>query len=341
MKILPAQKIQLSIIATFAILLLIFSADYLGDVAHDIDSPRLQESRQWVSQTRNKLANSATEVVVVGNSMAGYGFDETLFSQISGKSTINVWRKGTASAWFYLAIKNLVLTENKPRNLVIIFRDNILTRPNLRTWGRFKPDIDALVDRDASLLDELAYLNHKNTQYYLSNYLPLFKDRSLWADMVKFSIEGFVSQHLLGIEVGQLISSLNQLFTSNGILYREAGNQSYYSSTLLQPENLRFAENLESSFLPHIVALCKQHQVELTIVRIQRLVDEEKLRATGLLENYIGELGEYAENEGFRFIDFTDKDWLQRKHYTSNDHLNTAGKQQFTREIYRQLKQTE
>ena len=341
MKILPAQKIQLAIIATFAILLLIFSADYLGGVEHDIDSPGLQESRKWVSQTRNKLANSAAEVVVVGNSMAGYGFDETLFSQISGESTINVWRKGTASAWFYLAIKNLVLTENKPRNLVIIFRDNILTRPNLRTWGRFKYDIDALVDRDASLLDELAYLNHKNSQYYLSNYLPLFKDRSLWADMVKFSIEGFVSQHLLGIEVGQLISSLNQLFTFNGILYREAGNQSYYSSTHLQPENLRFAENLESSFLPHIVALCKQHQVELTIIRIQRLVDEEKMRATGLLENYIGGLGEYAENEGFRFIDFTGKDWLQRKHYTSNDHLNTAGKQQFTREIYRQLKQIE
>ena len=52
-------------------------------------------------------------------------------------------------------------------------------------------------------------------------------------------------------------------------------------------------------------------------------------------------LGEYAENEGFRFIDFTGKDWLQRNHYTLNDHLNTAGKQQFTREIYRQLKQTE
>ena len=341
MKILPAQKIQLSIIAAFAILLLIFSADYRGGVAHDIDSPRLQESRQWVTQTRNKLANSPAEVVVVGNSMAGYGFDETLFSQISGESTINVWRKGTASAWFYLAIKNLVLTENKPRSLIIIFRDNTLTRPNLRTWGRFKHDIDALVDRDASLLDELAYLNHKNTQYYLSNYLPLFKDRSLWADTVKFSIEGFVSQHLLGIEVGQLISSLNQLFTVNGILYREAGNQSYYSSTRLQPENLRFAENLESSFLPHIVALCKQHQVELTIIRIQRLVDEEKLRDTGLLENYIGELGEYAENEGFRFIDSTGKDWLQRKHYTPNDHLNAAGKQQFTREIYRQLNQTE
>ena len=79
----------------------------------------------------------------------------------------------------------------------------------------------------------------------------------------------------------------------------------------------------------------------LTIIRIQRLVDEEKLRDTDLLENYIGELGEYAENEGFRFIDFTGEDWLQRKHYTPNDHLKSAGKQQFTREIYRQLNQTD
>ncbi|MFT7675814.1 MAG: hypothetical protein ACI845_004241 [Gammaproteobacteria bacterium] len=340
MKIQPAQKIQLFVIVTFAILLLIFSADYLGGVEHNIDSPGLQESRQWVLQTRSKLANSNAKIVVVGNSMAGYGFDETLFSQISGKSTINVWRKGSASAWFYLAIKNLVLIEKNPRNLVIIFRDNILTRPNLRTWGRFKHDIDALIDHDASLLDELAYLNHKNTQYYLSSYLPLFKDRSLWSDKVKFSIESFVSQNLLGIEVGQLISSLNQLFTFNGILYREAGIQSYYSSTQLQPENLRFAENLERSFLPHIVALCKQHRVKLTIIRLQRLVDEEKLRDTGLLENYIDELSEYAKNEGFRLIDFTDKNWLQRNHYSSNDHLNTAGKEQFTREIYRQLNQT-
>jgi hypothetical protein len=332
---------QLSIIAAFAILLLIFTADYMGGVEHNIDSPGLQESRRWVSQTRNKIAHSAAEVIVVGNSMAGYGFDEILFSQVSGQSTTNVWRKGSASAWFYLAIKNLILTEHKPQKLVIIFRYNILTHPNLRTWGRFKHDIDALVDKDTSLLDELAYLNHKNTQYYFTKYLPLYRDRSLWADRVKFSIEDFVSQHLLGIGVGQLISSLNQLFTLNRILYREAGNQSYYSSTRLHPDNLRFKENLKSSFLPHIVALCKQHQVELTIIRIQRLVDLEKLRDTGLLETYIADLGDYAETEGVRFIDFTDRNWLQRSHYSSNDHLNSAGKQQFTREIYRQLNLTE
>lgn len=331
------KKIQYFIFSVLVILLLIYSKDQSNGVSHDSNSLGVIKSKQWVTNTRNTLQSSPAEVVVLGNSMVGYGFDDLLFSRLSNHSTISIWRKGTASAWYYMALKNLILSNSKPRNVVIIFRDNVLTRPDLRVWGQFKNDIDALVQSDSALLDELAYLNHKNTNYYLTNYVPLYAERWLWSDKIKFMIEEYVSRDLLGIETSGLISSLNNLFTFDGIKYREIGNQSYYSSTLLEPENLRFSENLITSFLPHIVQLCKRQEVNLITIRIQRLVDLEKLRDTKLIDQYIMDFADYAEQEGFVFIDSTDKDWLQSSHYATNDHLTASGKQQFTSEIFREL----
>ena len=331
------KKIQYFIFSVLVLLLLIYSMDRLNGVPHASNSIGLMKSKQWVSDTRNTLRYSPKEVVVLGNSMVGWGFDELLFSQLSNHPTISIWRKGTASAWFYMALKNLILANGKPRNIVIIFRDNVLTRPEQSVWGQVKNDIDALVQSDSALLDELAYLNHKNANYYFSNYVPLYAERSLWSDKVKFMIEEYVSRDLLEIELSELILSLNNLFTFDGIKYREIANQSYYSSTLLEPENLRFSENIKTSFLPHIVQLCKRHEVNLITVRIQRLVDLEKLRDTKLIDQYIEDFSDYAEQEGFVFIDSTGKGWLQRDHYATNDHLIASGKQRFTRVIFREL----
>ena len=49
------------------------------------------------------------------------------------------------------------------------------------------------------------------------------------------------------------------------------------------------------------------------------------------------DFADYAEQEGFVFIDSTDKDWLQHEAYATNDHLTASGKQQFTSEIFREL----
>ncbi|MDH5354951.1 MAG: hypothetical protein OEY09_10955 [Gammaproteobacteria bacterium] len=333
------RKIQYLIIVGLMILLLIYTTDQFSGVPHNNDSAGLVENRQWVSATREKLQATSPEVVVIGNSMTGYGFDEVLFSELSNTPTISIWRKGTASAWFYLALKNLVLAESQPRNLVIIFRDNILTRPDLRVWGMFKKDIDALAQVDSRLLDELAYLNHKSAEYYFTNYLPLYAERSLWSDKIKFVAEEFVSQRILNIEVSELMVSLNNLFTYNGIKYREMGNQSYYQSTRLDPDDLRFSENVKDSFLPHIVDLCKQHGINLVVVRFQRLVDLERLRDTELVEQYIADLADYAQKHNFVFIDSTDKNWLDRRHYSVNDHLVEAGKERFTRELFREFQE--
>lgn len=333
------RKIQFSIIAVLLVLLLLYSSDQLSGVSHDIATPGLAKSKHWVAATREKLRSDPPEVVVLGNSMVGWGFDDRLFEQISQAPTTSIWRKGAGSAWFYLALKNLILAESKPRLLIIIFRDNILTRPELRVWDRFKNDIDALAQDDTPLLDELAYLNHKNADYYFTNYLPFYAKRSLWSDRVKFMVEQYVSENIMGIEVGDLIFSLNKMFTSNGIKYREPGNQSYYQSTRLEADNLRFEQNVKTSFLPHILQLCRQLDIDLVTVRIQRLVDLEQLRDTELVDRYISDLGTYARQHSFVLIDSTGKNWLDRSHYAANDHLKESGKRRFTREIYREIQQ--
>ena len=66
------------------------------------------KSKQWVTDTRNTLQSSPPEVVVLGNSMVGYGFDDLLFGRLSNSPTISIWREGAASAWYYMALKNLI-----------------------------------------------------------------------------------------------------------------------------------------------------------------------------------------------------------------------------------------
>lgn len=340
MKSLPAhRRIQALVVGLLAALLLLYSTDQVSGVAHDVATPGLAKSRQWVAETRAQLRADPPEVVVLGNSMVGWGFDDDLFEQLSQAKTTRVWRKGAGSAWFYLALKNLVLAESRPRMAIVVFRDNVLTRPELRVWGKFKHDLDALAAGDTALLDELSYLNHKNAEYYFTNYLPLYAERSLWSDRLKFALEQQVSEKLLGIELGELIFSLNRKFSFNGIKYRELGNQSYYQSTRLEPEALDFERNLEASYLPHIVELCRRHGVELVTVRIQRLVDFEGLRDTAQLERYIEGLADYAGQQGFAFIDSTGQGWLERGDYPANDHLHASGRARFTEAVYREIEQ--
>ncbi len=333
------RKIQALVIGLVALLLLVFSTDQLGGVPRDLSNSATIKSRQWVADTREQLRRDPPEIVVLGNSMAGYGFDDQLFENLAQQKTRLLWRKGVGSAWFYLALKNLVLAESKPRMVIIVFRDNKLTRPDANVWGGFKNDLDALVGQDTALVDQLSYFNHKNAEYYLANYLPIYAERNLWSDKIKFAVEQQVSEGILGIDSSELISSLNRLFTFNGIKYRELGNLGYYQSTRLEPEELRFDHNLQDSYLPHLLELCRRHGIDLVTVRIQRLVDIEGLRDTAELDRYIDDLADYARQQDFALIDSTGKDWLERSHYYTNDHLNAAGKQRFTEVIYREIAQ--
>ncbi len=332
------HKLQGLILGTVILLALIYSQDKISGIAHDSSSPGFYRELLWVAEKKNALLSSPAQTTIVGNSMAGYAFDESLYSRLSGKPTAILWKKGTASAWYYLLLKNLILPNKPPETVVVIFRDNILTRPELRVWGTYKGYLDALAGPDTSLLDELAYLNHKNTAYYLSNYFPFFADRRIWRDLPKFKIQALISKHLLGIGTDELGASFYQVFTENGIRFPNVGDKTYYNSTILNADRLRFEENLSASFLPHIVELCRQNGINLVAVRIQRLVDQQKLRDTDLVDQYIRQFSRYAKREGFYFIDFTGKPWLKREHYSTNDHLTAVGKKQFTQVLYREIK---
>jgi hypothetical protein len=107
---------------------------------------------------------------------------------------------------------------------------------------------------------------------------------------------------------------------------------------LYTAENLDFEEQIDQSFLPEIVRLCQENNIQLVLVRTKTLRFSAARPEPGALVEYIHDLSAYAGKQDVLFIDLAHDDRLHPADFKDIHHLNEQGKRVFTQTLIEALK---
>ncbi len=286
------------------------------------------------------LDEQQPEVLLFGDSMLGPAVNDTAVADQLHKKVLLVSLPGTASTIWYLIIKsNIVVAEHKPKTLVIFFRDAMMTVPGYRVTGRYFEQIDEFASPDDKLLIQRAYINQMSLpEKIMEAYVPLYGSR--WT--IRQTIDHYIRYSLgkiwlhcnsscmdLAMENVFKANNLDLTFLSDAIA---ASDEYMYTD-----ERLNFNEQVEQSFLPEIIRLCKKNDIQLILVRMPIQTFAEPGSAPEGLNAYIQNLSAYLKENGVPFFDFDQKQFPS-EYFSDMLHLNPKGQAVFTPKLIESLK---
>ncbi|MCP4605449.1 MAG: hypothetical protein GY847_33840 [Proteobacteria bacterium] len=302
----------------------------------------IQRNPKIQKKVQQKIEKEKPSVVLVGNSMLAKGVDEKTFSSLSKIKTTMIKRHGSASAWWYLALKNQILVSaHRPSLVVFFFRDYFLTRPSFRVTGKYKKPIDRIAGKNEVLLDRLAYLKEKNMlSLALSRYVSVYQKRDELRQNVDWDIKNNVTGFLLDIKDGEADKSIGRIFDEANMVEELVTVKQLEAEKARDAEFSDFDTQVDISFLPEMFRLAKQKGVRWGFVRIKRRRDVEPNQQPDALVEYIEELKAYLSRHNAFFWDFTPNSSIQKNHYAKGDHLNGRGRKLFTELLAREMGDT-
>jgi len=280
------------------------------------------------------------EFFLLGDSMPGQAIDEITLSTQLGKKVELVSLPGTASTIWYLIIKNnIVLAEHKPKYLVIFFRDSLMTVPGYRVTGRYFELIDEFATRSDTLLVERAYINQMGFfEKFMEARLPLFGSRWTIRKSIDYYIRYPLGGTLLDCNTACIDQAMGVVFEQSKldlVFLSEALNAA--DDYLYKRKTLNFEEQIGTSFLPEIIRLCKENNIQLVLVRMPILRFNDPGMQPQRLDEYIQNLSAYLAENQIPFLDFDRKN-MPVEYFTDALHLNEQGKMFFTQELTKALK---
>jgi hypothetical protein len=282
----------------------------------------------------SNIAYKKPEIIMLGNSMLQTRVDDKYFSKLAKVNSIKITSGGAASAFWYLAFKNIIIPSLKQQaTVVVFFRDHYLTDPGYRVKGNYKTRINALAEEDEPLLYDLAYEGKMNFPGRLfDRYLPLYKNR----EKCKLLLDDLVKNGLLlwaaAWEKGYADRMLNRVFADKNMNTVLLTKRQIEAETPDSMAVYDFDFNLQKSFLPHMISLAKTNDINLIFVRVKRRRDLALGRQPEALRKYMKNLEGYFKKNKIIYIDFTGESRIKEEHYANGDHLKSPeGSRLFTR----------
>ncbi|WP_417912905.1 hypothetical protein [Candidatus Electronema sp. TJ] len=280
-----------------------------------------------------KLNHRQPELILIGNSMLGEGVDERQLESLLDMPAAAVWNGGVGSAWWYLAVKNIIpQLKKKPVLVGIVFRDNHLTLPAMRVTGKHKPLIDRLAGENEALLDRLAYLSQENfLSLQLKKHIPLFNKREYYKQAVDVVLKRAASILLRLPNTKSVDQAAASVFASGKMIpallnQRQLDDERQQDSA---KEDMTFQP--EKTFLKPIIELCREQNIQPVFIRVKRRRDLEPGKQPPELLAYMDNLRKYLQNNKAHLLDYTDHHAIQKEHFGEGDHLNRqSGRQLFT-----------
>lgn len=263
------------------------------------------------------------DIGVIGNSMAYVNIHIGKLEKILGKRIVNVATGGTTSAYWYLSMKNQLLRMDRPpRYAIVVFRDMHLTQPTYGLSKGYSTKILSISDPTEPLVDALTYqpLNGRLRTKTLGR-LSGYKAKQTLQNML-YNAAKMPAAWLLAGDEGAVGNDIH-----------EAVKASLRESTL-NPihKDVPFAQQLATSYLPEMIRLARERNMQLIFVRVKRqafVSGKEDSRT----KKYMAALGQYLREERMPLIDFTYDTRIVREHYRApkDDHLTPIGQDVFTK----------
>jgi hypothetical protein len=278
------------------------------------------------------LNREEPDIIMLGDSTLMDGVNPKLLSDLTGKKVLSFGAPGSASAYWYVLLKNnIVVSKHPPQTIIIIFRDTMLTAPGFRVYGGFLTKIDEYVADQEPLLLERAYLNGMNpAQILAEKYIPLYSAREDIRQKIDSRIR-YYPPKLLGCDRECTDSSMFNVFSAAEL---EPGQLQSRVTTVEQylytSSQMNFKENVDGSFLPEIIRLTREHQIQLIVVRLKPNTIKTVRLDTQSVRQYMSDLSEYLHSQGVIFLDYGRDPRLASEYYRDTLHLKPEGKTLFT-----------
>lgn len=276
------------------------------------------------------------QIVLMGNSMLTYGIDSRAFTSYVQKRTLRFSRGGSASAWWYLGLKNVIAeSHNKPKVVVVFFRDHYLTKPEYRVNDTFKLSVNDMANDQEPLLDRLAYLNGMDyPTYLLSKISPLFQQK----DNLRKNVESFIKTtcvaNLLGSNTETIDAAMTTVFDKRKMNQQRLTASQQAEQSKASKDKVTFQNTVKKSFLPHMIDIAEKNDIHLVFVRVKRRRDIIPNSQSQHIKNYMVSIQAYLTAKNIELFDFSDDQNLTLEHYADGDHLNpTKGKPLFTKMV--------
>lgn len=280
----------------------------------------------------NLLNERQPEIFLLGDSMLGPAVDEDVVADTLKKKTTLVSLPGTASTIWYLMIKNnIVLAEHKPKYLVVFFRDTMMTLPGYRVTGRYFEQIDEFASPDDTLLTERAYINQMRPfEKFFEGYFPLYGSRWIIRQSLDHYIRYPIGNAMLNCDKACMDYAMEAVFDESNLdvtfLSDAIGAADDY---LYSDEALDFDGQVDSTFLPEVIRLCRENGIQLVLVRMPILRYYDPAERPNGLDEYIQGLSSYLNENDVPFLDFDQKD-MPPEFFSDTLHLNEQGEARFT-----------
>ena len=282
---------------------------------------------------RQEIEEVDAEVVLLGDSVLRDSVDGELFSSLVGMQAHKISQGGSASAFWYLALKNsIIYAEPKPEYLVIFFRDTILTSPGLRVTGNYSTVIDEFAGEEDTLLVELAYVNQMPAvEQFAGKYIPLYGERLNLRESIGNRLKNTLPGALLDCQGECVQTAINTVFEEDQLDIEEADKVIVRAEDYLyRLEEMRFDRQLEKSFLPEILRIAGDAGIKLAFVRTKTWRYPELEDEPPALQRYHQDLASYLEENGIPLLDFSHDPRITREMYKDDIHMSLDGRAAFT-----------
>ncbi|MFC1474635.1 hypothetical protein ACFLQK_01200 [bacterium] len=286
-----------------------------------------------------KLRERRPEYVFLGNSMLRTRINPGHMSKLLGGPRVYLFDSNDKySAHWYLQLKNhLVRSRVKPRAVFILFRDNILTNPEKYTHGKWLLDIERLSLKDEPAVREIIYDN-RSTKEKMAAEVNNIYDSLAYRENFENIITGItflhISPDLLIFNIGETFAvfsdweftwkkiaessdfrkDVNVLFDYKNLRHEKSVREALFLNIEPISVAFNFNERNKESFLPHIIELGKEHDLNLVFIRVQKRPDPTR-RNSCVKRQYVRSLRSYIEDNGFVYYDFNGDKKLPYKVY--------------------------
>lgn len=266
----------------------------------------------WVSSLARQIEAKGAERVFLGNSVLRAGIDPERVERAWGISLCQYTSNGSASAFWYLYVKNVLGAVNaKPKECFIFFRDTELTDPKFRTEGTYLKPLRLLSKQEEPLFHMLV----GNTASWKSEFLASWKKRAIKT-----------TADLLGVNKRELREAIANTFSDDKMRLQLLSEKQLQTEAVLTGA-YQFEARLNASFLPAILQELKQQGIHPVFVRHKRVREAKKEAPPEGLIDYINSLQTYLEKSGAGFYDLSYQDAMTPDLYGAGDHLTPEGKQ--------------